>query len=400
MTCRVVALDAPPIISDQRRAFERNSQVYFSAHSRPLIECSSESAHAAGAKPLCTYSHSPDGLKHILTPGHASLSQAIGRHVAEVIKLNTHLGKIYFKNLIEIGSRDGCVSLVFTEPDFRVAEFLRQVPFWWKDKSTDEGATSSNVRFVIVKCPSENLLMYRNGLLDETSDTAFPLDQINNFREHPDFRLCDSGVQMRIIFGQRFHDDPELRKKIAETVRVSVGKRHISNDPFSPLSRKLEGIRVTFDDFYPNQTMARVVSRSLGLGDAVCSDSYQEPSSAYDLRIVLSSGFASGAFGRLGELALDPCVFASGASHRKLVDSLSAFQRGEIPAEELENLERTMEFDESLFVKLTDIPAAQMVRQSSANDAEKLSEAKEPAIHSVVQRDHNFDLNRVSGVLV
>lgn len=211
------------------------------------------------------------------------------------------------------------------------------------ESSTSEN-TGSKIIFEVVRDPWENVRLFESGYIDQTADTGTP---VHLKPPHRGQRLSSkTSLRLGLFFcgdlasnaKRNFRNEISLAL-MSSDIANSVGwasVRSPAEDP-EPLNFRTsleesgnmptDGIKLVYDDYYPNATVAWAIARQLGSAGIDCvpvSDTYRYPKAHADIRMTIFSGPTMSAWGRYAALMACPAWRNAPVKAREYIDSLMA----------------------------------------------------------------------------
>lgn len=178
----------------------------------------------------------------------------------------------------------------------------------------------------VIRSPEENVMLYEEGIISQTADTATPFQVTSSSRGR---RIVNKTALRAVLvfFGELAAPEKKiLRQEIRDILKVSkcgeqvgwVAASAPSDDP-DPLSSiakfdwpsdvSRNGILLAYSDYYPNATVAWSIAALLHQNGILCtpvSDSYSAPKVKAVMRLMIISGPTDDAWGRYAALSLCP----------------------------------------------------------------------------------------------
>lgn len=196
----------------------------------------------------------------------------------------------------------------------------------------------------VVRNPEENIILYENGIINQTADTATPF----NSRPAANGQRIVKKTSLRgiIVFSDELVGDDKklLRKEIKNILIKNNCGEHIgwasastlSDDP-APLQNlttldwsataSKNGLTLAFSDYYPNAIVAWSIATTLhrhGISCTPVSDSYSNPKIKAAMRLMIVSGPTYDAWGRYASLILCPAWRSEPKALKLYIDILKS----------------------------------------------------------------------------
>lgn len=161
------------------------------------------------------------------------------------------------------------------------------------------------IKFIKIRNGYLNLILYKIGLVDMTSNTNFPNTLKKRFQNNKDYVSVKSGIECIIISTNKksdfFHNE-NLRKyifslisdlKIQNKISCNVNKSKMYTTYRNSKSiEKNISISISYDDYYPNKIIVSEIKSQLknkGINLKLVKSDYFNPKESADCRLYLFS---------------------------------------------------------------------------------------------------------------
>lgn len=339
---------------------------------------------------------SGDGMRLELTlepgltwdDGEPVVARDFARGALKAIEANAFLRKFVFRRLTKLDAEDGTLVATFSRPNYRAADFFSLpnfVPFRAPGRcsgayvmtSTAPGAyryrrhafaAAPLESFFVkeVRSPEENLLQFERGVLDVTSDTAFPFDRWQELKDHPNFASRDAGLRAVLLF-KGVLASPSARAVRADIARIAretdlapvlggACARIAAPAPgLAPAPAGHASFRLAYDAFYPNREVCERLARDLeargGHSVELVEDDYYAPYQDYDMKLCIIRDLAPGRYLRYAAMPFNSAIKADPALQQGVLASLDRLE-----SESSETAARYAELDGLLSGHAAEIP--------------------------------------------
>lgn len=195
----------------------------------------------------------------------------------------------------------------------------------WEAKNRTDAEES--MQFVTIKDSGDNLRLAQLGYLDQTADTATPDSEmdIHNYSRH----YRSPSIHGYLMFeGRLANEDDSVRKALSSILnenmnllsKASGWKRTLTSLIFEGdflitskiiLDFKKNPLRIAYSDFYPNLSIALILShifKQNGIESTLVHEDYYSPGVGCDIRLTLTKGLIPGEWGQLASLIFCPVI--------------------------------------------------------------------------------------------
>lgn len=201
----------------------------------------------------------------------------------------------------------------------------------------DSAANKLSVK--VIKSPQKNITSFLNGSIDISADTAFPFDRLADFSQRSCFRMRDTGLRAKIVFGPKLNTTSHLttRQSLAWAIKqisfdgITNGIcEHTEGYAFEPtLHKENEPLKLAYDPFYPNKEICESIATTLnaiGWDIKLVEDDYYKPHQNYDLKFTIQQEFLHKPYLNLANQLFSGVMQNDKAAQQKLAIALDQIE--------------------------------------------------------------------------